>query len=161
MSQDNEREEARVYLKKLVDFNFKTDYYQQDKKNEVARDLRKLLFVDDQTVRHFLEKWVEVTRALAIEFDLVGTDSEVQHADEEQSPETEAKEAEESENAEQEDKQTQTTEEQPKEETTTEEKPEGTKIPKLPENVLYSRASQLVEDLYFDNIEDNEEDEED
>jgi len=57
MSEKNEKEEAREYIKQLADFDINGNYYDEEGKNEISKVFKKLLFVDDQSVRKFLEKF--------------------------------------------------------------------------------------------------------
>ena len=124
MSEKNEKNEARILLKKICDFNVAQNYYQTDLKNELARDFKSLLFIDEPTVRKMLEKLFSLTiKATAQEFDLLGSESEVEKADAEE-PEEEKiadKENTEEQEAQETTDNTETKEEKPEEETNNEE----------------------------------------
>ncbi|MEM4261314.1 MAG: hypothetical protein QXG00_08775 [Candidatus Woesearchaeota archaeon] len=154
MAEKNDRDEARVIIKKIVDFNITNDYYVKDKKDELAREFKKLLYVDDQTVRRFLEKWFSITKTVASEFDLLGTSTEVEKAEEEKTSEEETEEKEETEEEEEKEKEEteeeeekEETEEKEEKETSTEEEETEEEIPKLEHKIYESyinRASELV-----------------
>jgi outer membrane biosynthesis protein TonB len=150
MSIANNREEARVILKKITSFNVINNYYQQDEKEEIAREFKKLLFIDEPTVRKFLDQLLSSNmRELAREFDLVGTDVEVNKAQEETTPEEEEVEKGKSEEEEQKDKVEKDINkgEEPKENVEpAAENQEEKSEPKL-ENFTIKRASELVDDL--------------
>jgi len=145
MSEKNERDEARVILKKITDFNITNNYYQKDLKDEVARDFRKLLFVDNPTVRKFLEKLLISIKLVAQEFDLMGTEVEVDKSEEEKTSEEEGAEKEQSEEEEAKEK---PTEENP-DETPTEETPAEETAPPLPENLVLTLPENLVLKSYI------------
>ena len=154
MSTTNEREEARIIIKKITDFNITGNYYQKDLKEEIAREFKKLLFIDDTTVRHFLEKWISNTKEIAREFDLLGTEIEVDKAEDEKTDEDQEQENEEKDKDEEEeikDKEEESTEEIPDEdnkEETKEETKDDDVAPPLPENYVYEyylkRANELL-----------------
>jgi outer membrane biosynthesis protein TonB len=152
MSINNERSEARIIIKKLVEFNVANNYYQQEEKNEIAREFKKLLFVDDPVVRKFLEKLLVSIKSVAQEFDLLGSEVEVDQAEEEKPKEEEVAEKEQTEEEQAKEKEEQPTEEAPTEEAPVEENPSEEKAPPLPESVsiresYIKRASELVIDL--------------
>ena len=89
MSEKNEKNEARILLKKITDFNINNEYYVKEKKEEMARDIKNLLFIDDPTVRRFLEKLLTKIKEVAFEFDLMGTEQEVDKAEDEKTTEEE------------------------------------------------------------------------
>lgn len=144
MAEQNTRDEARVLLKKITDFNVANDYYQKEEKEEIARDFKKLIFVDDPTVRKFLEKWINKTKEVAFEYDLMGSKTEVDKDEEEETAEEETAEKEEAEDEEGKEE----PKEEPAEEKVAEEAP-AEETPDLPlENKVYEsyidRANDLV-----------------
>ena len=158
MSETNNREEARVLLKKITDFNVSNNYYQKEIKDEVARDVKKLLFIDDPTIRQFLVKWLLVTKDVAREFDLMGTNIEVNKDEEETSTEEKGEEKDETEEedaSEKESAQPAVAEESPTNEIPAKETTQEQEIAKLPENRVYTsylnRASDLMLDVLLED----------
>ena len=158
MSETNNREEARVLLKKITDFNVSNNYYQKEIKHEVARDVKKLLFIDDPTIRQFLVKWLLVTKDVAREFDLMGTNIEVNKDEEETSTEEKGEEKDETEEedaSEKESAQPAVAEESPTNEIPAKETTQEQEIAKLPENRVYTsylnRASDLMLDVLLED----------
>lgn len=156
MSEKNLRSDARILIKRISDFNIANNYYQKDLKDEIARDFKKLLEIDDPTTRKFLERWLNiVTKEVARDFDLLGTEVEVDKAEEEKTTEEEGAEKDATEEEEAKDKEG---EEAPtEEETSTEEvpeKPTKEEIPSMPENVVYKHYINRANDLMLDVLEE-------
>lgn len=161
MSDKNQREEARVLIKKITEFNVSNNYYQKEQKEQIARDFRKLLFVDDITVRHFLEKWIDVTKQVARDYDLLGTDIEVDKAKEEQNPEEQDEEKDQTEEEQQKDKeenqeinQGQEAPTPDKEQSIETPKEENPKSSNMPENKIYESYINRANELMLDLLED-------
>jgi hypothetical protein len=152
MSEHNNREEARVLLKKITDFNVSNNYYQKSEKEDIARDLRKLLFIDDPTTRKFLEKWLVATKSVAQEFDLVGSEVEVEKRDLETPTDEKVKEKEETENVEAQEQNDNT--ETDKEEVKKAEETPKEEIPTLPESRRYKNYINRTNDLLLDMLDE-------
>jgi len=150
MAEKNTRDEARVLLKKITEFNVANNYYQKEEKEEIARDLKKLLFVDDPTVRKFLEKWLSSTKEIAFEYDLMGTKPEVEEHEEE-TEEEETEEKEEDEEEEQKEEKEEVEEEKPAE-APTEEAPAESEAPTQEQEV--AALESTVYESYINEVND-------
>jgi reverse gyrase len=148
MSDKNDKDEAKVYLKNMSDFDITGNYYDEEGKNELSKQFKKLLFVDDPTVRKFLTKFFSEIKNIAKEFDLLGSDTEVEKTEEEMEKEKEKGEGEEEEETAEEKPEG---EEAPAEEAPAEEAPaetpaEAPAVPVVPEGYI-RRANDLVSDM--------------
>ena len=63
-------------VSELVSFDIAENYYDEDMKNELVDAFKEILFMDDETVRQFLEKFFVSAKEAAAEFDLISSGEE-------------------------------------------------------------------------------------
>ena len=119
--------DIKKVIKDFVTFDIENNYYQNEDKDEMVRNFKKIVYEDDQTIRQFLQEFFTNTKELAQQYDLIDKEGEA----EETKPEDETTEDE-----------TETTEEP-------EETPE--EVPEEPEEVVPEEEikKESVEKLYI------------
>ena len=143
MSEKNTKDDARVILKKITEFDVTNNYYVNEEKDQIAREFKKLLYVDDTSVRKFLEQMIYKIKELAVEFDLLATESEVDKEENQETPEEETQEKIETEEEEQSEEDSENPDETPEE--VNDDKP-----PKLPESVNY----KTIKEAFYSRVND-------
>lgn len=68
--------EAAEILKKITDFDVKNNYYKDEQKDEIIDLFKELFFIDEPSVRKFLEDFINQTKSLADKHGLLSDEEE-------------------------------------------------------------------------------------
>jgi len=71
-------EDINRIITDFVNYDIENDYYQEDDKDELVRDFKKILYHDDPTVRQWLKAVFNSSQMLADEYDLIAKEGEAE-----------------------------------------------------------------------------------
>lgn len=72
------KQEIKDIIRDFTGFNVENDYYQKEKKEELVRQFKKIIYEDDNTVRQFLKAFFESSKKIAGEYSLIANEGEVE-----------------------------------------------------------------------------------
>jgi len=80
--------DIKKVIKDFVTFDIENNYYQNEDKDEMVRNFKKIVYEDDQTIRQFLQEFFTNTKELAQQYDLVDKEGEAEETKPEDETET-------------------------------------------------------------------------
>jgi len=69
-------ESIKEVIRDFVGFDIENDYYQKEKKEELVRQFKQIVYEDDATVRQFLKSFFNSTKSLAEQYSLIEGEGE-------------------------------------------------------------------------------------